>query len=768
MSIVGQISSDGLMRSVLGSIRDGCQVLGFDWTYLYLNEAGALQARRQGDGLLGRSMLECFPGIDRTPMFDQLRRCMTDRTYGRTETEFTHPDGTRGWFELRIVPVPEGLCVLSLDISERKLAEGQRQRTEEALRQIEGRFNAFMDAVTAGAWIRDEHSRFVYVNKAWEQITGISSEQALGQTPLELMPLDVGQRAIDSDVQLLATGEGGKTHFHLFSPTEQDRWFEITNFLIREGPGTRYIGGLTVETTAEKRRDADIRQAEENLRLLIDGVQDYSILLLDPRGHVTTWNNGARRSLGYTDEEILGADFQCFFPPEDIAARKPEAQLVAALTGGRAEYEGWRIRKDGTRFWGHAIMTPLFDPSSGRHLGFAEVIRDLTEPRKLEEQLRQAQKLDAIGSLAGGVAHDFNNLLSVILSYSQLLAEDLSPEDPMRADLEEIRAAGMRASDLTRQLLAFGRQQILHPEAMNLNDVIAGAERMLRRLVGENIEFTFLPAPDLWRVKVDRSQIEQVVVNLVVNARDAMPRGGKLTLETENIELSASYAEQHVGVIPGPHVMFAVSDNGVGMTAATRSRMFEPFFTTKERGKGTGLGLSTVFGIVRQSGAHIWVYSEPGTGTTLKIYFPRTGEFAASSVAVKAPTPVRHGTETILLVEDEEQVRTLVRNILQRNGYRVLEAQSGGDALLLCEQHAATIHLMLTDVIMPRMSGRQLAERLRNIRPWMKVLYMSGYTDNSIVHHGVLDSNVAFLQKPITPETLLRKVREVLDNRPAA
>jgi len=295
-------------------------------------------------------------------------------------------------------------------------------------------------------------------------------------------------------------------------------------------------------------------------------VQDYSILLLDPRGHVTTWNNGARRSLGYTDEEILGADFQCFFPPEDIAARKPEAQLVAALTGGRAEYEGWRIRKDGTRFWGHAIMTPLFDPSSGRHLGFAEVIRDLTEPRKLEEQLRQAQKLDAIGSLAGGVAHDFNNLLSVILSYSQLLAEGLKPEDPMLVDLAEIRAAGLRAADLTRQLLAFGRQQILQPQAMNLNEVVAGTERMLRRLVGENIEFTFLPAPDLGRVKVDRSQIEQVVMNLVVNARDAMPRGGKLTLETENIELSASYAEQHVGVIPGPHVMFAVSDNGVGMT----------------------------------------------------------------------------------------------------------------------------------------------------------------------------------------------------------
>jgi len=766
MSTSGRVSSDGLTRSVLDSLLEGCQVLGFDWTYLYLNEAAALQGRKPRDELIGRSMLECYPGIDQTPMFEQLRRCMADRTHGRMDNEFTYPDGARGWFELRFVPVPEGLCLFSLDITEKKLADDLRRRTADALRHSEGRFNAFMDAATAGAWMRDEHSRFVYVNKTWEQITGIPRERALGRTPLELLPAAIAHRLVDADRQLLATGEGDSNLFHLPSRTGPDRWFQVTTFLLRDAANMRTIGGFTVELTAAKQMEAGLQRAEENLHLLIDGVLDYGILMLDPHGRVMTWNQGTRRLMEYSDEEILGANHEVFYTPEDIAIGKPAAELAAALATGRAEAEGWRVRKDGTRFWMNAILTPLFDPT-GRHLGFAKVTRDLTEPRKLEDQLRQAQKLDAIGSLAGGIAHDFNNLLSVILSYSQLLAEGLKPEDPMLVDLAEIRAAGLRAADLTRQLLAFGRQQILQPQAMNLNEVVAGTERMLRRLVGENIEFTFLPAPDLGRVKVDRSQIEQVVMNLVVNARDAMPRGGKLTLETDNIELDPTYAEHHVGVIPGPHVMLAVSDNGVGMNEATRSRMFEPFFTTKDRGKGTGLGLSTVFGIVRQSGGHIWVYSEPGVGTTVKIYFPRTGEFATSSDPTPAPTPMRRRTETILLVEDEEHVRVLIRNILRRNGFHVLEAQSGGDALLLCEQHGATIHLMLTDVIMPRMSGRQLAERLRTVRPWMKVLYMSGYTDSSIVHHGVLDSNVAFLQKPITPENLLRKVREVLDKRPS-
>ncbi len=756
---------DRLATGVLDSLLEGCQVIGFDWTYLYINEAAATQAQRSREQLIGRNMLETFPGVERSAMFEPLRRCMVERTHHRGEYQFTYADGAAVWFELRLLPVAEGVCIFSLDVTATKRDADAHERADQALRDSEARFNAFMDSATMGAWMRDEHGRFVYVNRSWEQDIGCTRDQALGRTAFDLLPPEIAQSAQDDDARLLATGEGFGFTVQTPALGAGVRWFQITNFLVRDAAGARFTGGVALEITTQKQLEEELRRAEESLRLLIDGVQDYGILMLDPDGHVATWNHGARRLLGYPAEQIVGADFRCFYPQEDIASDKPAAELEAARASGRSEREGWRVRKDGTWFWANAIITPLHDPA-GRHLGFAKVIRDLTEPRRMEEQLRQAQKMDAIGSLAGGVAHDFNNILSVILSYSQLLVEDLQPEDPMRADLEEIRAAGLRAAELTQQLLAFGRKQILQPRPLNLNDIMMGTERMLRRLVGAHVELTFLAAPDLGLANVDPGQIEQVIVNLVVNARDAMPGGGKLMVETDNVELNEAYAATHMGVTPGPYVVLAVSDTGTGMDEATRTRMFEPFFTTKERGKGTGLGLSTVFGIVRQSGGHIWVYSEPGAGTTFKIYFPRTRNPAASMGVSHPSTGPTRGTETILLVEDDERVRAVALNILRRHGYHVLEAQSGGDALLLCEQHGATIHLMLTDVVMPRMSGRQLAERLKVLRPAMKVLYMSGYTDNAIVHHGVLDSGVAFLQKPLTPDKLTRKVREVLDSTP--
>jgi two-component system cell cycle sensor histidine kinase/response regulator CckA len=383
--------------------------------------------------------------------------------------------------------------------------------------------------------------------------------------------------------------------------------------------------------------------------------------------------------------------------------------------------------------------------------------------RRTDDRLQQAQKMDAIGILAGGIAHDFNNLLSIVLSYTSLAIDGLPESDPLRADLHEVWTAGERAADMTRQLLAFSRQQVLDPRVIDVNAVLEGMRKMLRRMVGEDVALTLRTARGLGKVLADPVQIEQVVMNLVVNAREAMPKGGSLVIETSNLTVDDGGAKDRESVPPGYYVVATVTDTGVGMDSATRARVFEPFFTTKRDVKRSGLGLSMVFGIVKQSGGHIEVTSEPGRGSTFKVLLPRTALTPdATSPSVPPVALDGRGTETILLVEDDEQVRSLVRTILHRNGYTVLEAQNGGEAFLLSEQYASTIHLLLTDVVMPRMSGRQVAERLVGGRQEMRVLYISGYTRDEIAHRGVLEPGLAFLQKPITPDSLLRKVREVL------
>ncbi len=514
------------------------------------------------------------------------------------------------------------------------------------------------------------------------------------------------------------------------------------------------------------RRAAEQALVESELRfrrLAESGL--VGIAVGDTSGTLLEANDAFLELVGYARGELAGGTMHW------DALTPPESRVPGAATGEQSSASGaalpWEteyLRRDGTKV---PVLLGIAKLDAERTIS---VSVDLTARKRAEkalrhaeEQLRQAQKMEAIGNLAGGIAHDFNNLLSVILSYSQMLAEDMTPGDPRRADLEEIEAAGRRAVDLTRQLLAFGRQQILQPRVVNINDIVVGIEKMLRRVIGADVELTVLADPALGLAKVDPGQLEQIIMNLAVNARDAMPTGGKLTIETGNVFLDDAYAKQHVGVTAGHHVMVAVTDTGLGMTKATQARLYEPFFTTKERGSGTGLGLATVFGIVQQSGGSIWVYSEPSRGTTFKVYLPRTDADAGRAYMPSVSNGPSRGNETILLVEDEEPVRALARSILRRFGYQVVDAQSGGDALLVSEQHAGKIDLLLTDVVMPRMSGPQVAERLRALRPELKILFMSGYTDNSVVHHGVLDSSVEFLQKPITPESLARKVREVLD-----
>jgi CheY-like chemotaxis protein len=383
--------------------------------------------------------------------------------------------------------------------------------------------------------------------------------------------------------------------------------------------------------------------------------------------------------------------------------------------------------------------------------------------RQSEGQLRQAVKMEAVGRLAGGVAHDFNNILTAITGYSELALMNLDPLDPVRHDVKDILAAAERATSLTHQLLAFSRKQVLHPQRLDLNQVVANLDKMLRRIIGEDIDLVTILGPELGAVMADPGQIEQVIMNLVVNARDAMPQGGNLTIETANADLDEAYARKRVQVQPGPYVMLAVSDTGVGLDRDSLDRIFEPFFTTKEAGKGTGLGLATVYGIVKQSGGYVGVYSEVGHGTTFKIYLPRLEEAAGAGPPAAGTAELRRGRETLLLVEDADLLRGLAREVLERAGYMVLEARNGAEALQVHQQHEGPIHLLLTDVVMPGMNGRELAEQLAPLEPEMKVLYMSGYTDDTIVQHGVLEPGVAFLQKPFSPAALTRKVREVLE-----
>ena len=639
----------------------------------------------------------------------------------------------------------------------------------------------------------------VAVNDAFLELFEVSREDAIGRTSEELGIVPKGDLARVA-AAFRAHGRLRNLEVVRASRTGKPRVLWITVEPL-EVHGVPHALTIVVDVTAQREAEAALRatqadagrraaELEAVLAHIADGVVVYGA-----GGDIHHYNPAAEVLLGVGPDvpADLGARIAHFGPrdedgrpfrPEDVpvarALRRGET-VRNQLLGVRIDTPEGRwfrvsaapILRDGVQMGAVASFT---DVTAQREVELAlrareeetrrakEALEEALEvTRRTEEKFRQAQKMEAVGRLAGGVAHDFNNVLTVILANADEVARGLTPGDPLRAEVVEIGRAGERAAALTAQLLAFSRKQVLEPRVVSVNELLAGLEKMLRRLLGEDVELTLLLDPRAHLCLLDPGQFEQAMLNLAVNARDAMPEGGRLTIETTNVQLDAAYVADHPEATVGPHVLVSVSDTGQGMTAEVRAHLFEPFFTTKGLGRGTGLGLSTVYGIVRQSHGTVWVYSEPGQGTTFKLYFPRATAQVADAAPAVGPARRLTGDETVLLVEDDEQVRRSVGGILGRAGYHVIEAANGGEALLVCEQHGGKIQLLLTDVVMPKMNGRVLAERLRKLRPELRVLFMSGYTENAIVHHGVLDSGIAFIPKPVTREALLEKVRAVLD-----
>jgi PAS domain S-box-containing protein len=639
---------------------------------------------------------------------------------------------------------------------ERKRAEDQRRR------QLD-----FTEAITAslaeGVCAFDTDRRITFVNPAAEAALGWRQQELLGRDVHEVVGIrGAGGESQGRDgplKQVLESGETIRIEDELFTRRDGTT-FPVSYASSPIATGGRMVGGvLTFHDITDVRRQRDmlervnesLERSERRYRDLVENLNDV-VFSMDAEGRLL-YISPAVQKYGYSSEELAGAHFSPLIHPEDLPG--VSEALQRSRRGVSDPYEFRVVDRSGTIHRVRASSRSVFD--GGRLVGVTGVLMDVTAQRLAEDQLRAAQRLEAVGRLAGGIAHDFNNLLVAINGYAEFAIEAVHESDPMRKDLEEILRAGNRAAALTRQLLAFSRKQVMKPEIINLNDTVGGMEAMLHRLIGEDIEFQTRRADRLGSVLADPSQMEQVIMNLVVNARDAMPTGGRLIIETSNVSDDGAPTADS-----GGWVVLSVADTGSGMDEQTKAQIFEPFFSTKPPGDGTGLGLPTVHGIVTQSGGTITVDTAPGKGTTFRVAFPRVRS-TPRPTARTSPKPA-HGKETILIVEDEPAVRQLAKRFLSAAGYRVLVAENGGEALLTCETYTGPIDLLLTDVVMPQMSGRALRDRLAQVRPGLRVLYMSGYSGTAIAHHGVLEEGMHLIQKPFNSADLARRVREVLED----
>jgi PAS domain S-box-containing protein len=787
-------ASEAELRALFAAMTDVILVLDAEGRYQKIAPTDPAYLYKPQADLLGRRLHEVFPKEEVTFFLTHIRRALDEGRMHRVEYSLLI-SGTEVWFDGSVSPMSKDSVIwIARDITERKRVEEMqvRRAAQMALRSDINAALAESNAPLQRILKHCVEAMVPHLGAAFARIWTLNKEEDM----LELQASAGMYTHIDGPHARVPVGafkigliaqerEPHVTNDVQTDPRVSDKeWAELKGMIAFAGypliVEDRLVGVMamfarqriaddTLDTLASladiisqgierKRAEEELLQSEQRYRLLFErNPQPMWVFDLETLFFLEV-NDAAIQHYGYAREEFLAMTIKDIRPAEDIP------NLLANVSGVTSQHEDagiWKHRKkDGTII--DVEITAHELTFYGRHAQLV-LAYDVTERGTLEEQFRQSQKMEAVGQLAGGMAHDFNNLLTVITGYSDLSLRRLDKDNPLRSNLEEIKKAGERAASLTRQLLAFSRKQVLQPKVLQLNAIVADIDKMLRRLIGEDIDALTLLEPSLGQVKADPGQIEQVILNLAVNARDAMPQGGKLTIETANVYLDDQYARGHTTIQPGRYVMLAVSDTGCGIDAETQARMFEPFFTTKEQGKGTGLGLSTVYGIVKQSGGHLWVYSEMGKGTTFKIYLPRVDEIIESDEARDTLAELLQGRETVLLTEDEEQVRQMIRMILEMSGYCVLEASDGEEALSIYKQHEGQIDLVMTDVVMPQMSGRELAQSLEVLHPGIKVLYMSGYTDDAIVRHGLLDQEIAFLQKPFTPDVLIRKVREVLD-----